>query len=178
MSFITVWLNMSHLTCVPMLATWLDMNHLTCVHVLATWLDLSHVSYVPVLASWLELRHRSERSHCKRSVLATWHDLSHPAYVPMLTKWIVFKPSSRCLCACQVDDKLVWKLFVGGLSYTTTTDTVRDYFFKFGEITDCVVMTDPATKKYLILANFVYSDNILNYKAYNEELIWYNFLYT
>ena len=89
----------------------------------------------------------------------------------MLAKWLVLQSCNRCPCACQVDSELFRKLFVGGLSYTTTTDTMRDYFSKFGEITDCVVMTDPTTKKYSILANLLYSANILHYKIYNEDLI-------
>jgi RNA recognition motif-containing protein len=39
------------------------------------------------------------------------------------------------------------KLFVGGLSYSTTDDSLREYFSKFGELIDCVVMKDSATKR-------------------------------
>lgn len=39
------------------------------------------------------------------------------------------------------------KLFIGGLSYETTEDSLRSYFEKWGTIVDCVVMRDPNTKR-------------------------------
>eukprot|EP00971_Amphidinium_carterae_P114970 2277316-Amphidinium_carterae.1 len=39
------------------------------------------------------------------------------------------------------------KIFVGGLSRDTTDDNLRDYFSQFGELTDCVVIRDPETKR-------------------------------
>lgn len=39
------------------------------------------------------------------------------------------------------------KLFIGGLDYKTTEDTLRAHFEKWGEIVDCVVMRDPQTKR-------------------------------
>ncbi|GMT04119.1 hypothetical protein PENTCL1PPCAC_26293, partial [Pristionchus entomophagus] len=39
------------------------------------------------------------------------------------------------------------KLFIGGISPTTTEEMMRDFYGKFGELTDCVVMRDPVTKK-------------------------------
>jgi len=39
------------------------------------------------------------------------------------------------------------KLFIGGLSYSTTDDSLREYFSKFGELVDCVVMKDAGTKR-------------------------------
>ena len=39
------------------------------------------------------------------------------------------------------------KLFVGGLNLRTTEETFREHFSQFGELVDCVVMTDPYTKK-------------------------------
>lgn len=38
------------------------------------------------------------------------------------------------------------KLFIGGLNFDTTSDGLRDYFSKFGEVTDCIVMKDPKTQ--------------------------------
>ncbi|KAF5661405.1 glycine-rich RNA-binding protein [Fusarium heterosporum] len=37
------------------------------------------------------------------------------------------------------------KLFVGGLSWATTSDTLRSKFSEFGEVTDAIVMTDRET---------------------------------
>uniref|UniRef100_A0A5F8ALZ7 Heterogeneous nuclear ribonucleoprotein A3 n=1 Tax=Macaca mulatta TaxID=9544 RepID=A0A5F8ALZ7_MACMU len=39
------------------------------------------------------------------------------------------------------------KLFIGGLSFETTDDSLREHFEKWGTLTDCVVMTDSQTKR-------------------------------
>lgn len=39
------------------------------------------------------------------------------------------------------------KLFIGGLSYTTTEDSLSEFFSQWGDLTDCVVMQDPGTKR-------------------------------
>ncbi len=40
------------------------------------------------------------------------------------------------------------KIFVGNLNYSTTEDTLREYFCMFGQLLDCVIMKDPKTNKY------------------------------
>ena len=40
------------------------------------------------------------------------------------------------------------KLFIGGLSYDTTEDGLKDHFGQWGEVIDCIVMKDPNTKRY------------------------------
>eukprot|EP00322_Chrysochromulina_rotalis_P002694 CAMPEP_0115865962 /NCGR_PEP_ID=MMETSP0287-20121206/20003_1 /TAXON_ID=412157 /ORGANISM="Chrysochromulina rotalis, Strain UIO044" /LENGTH=291 /DNA_ID=CAMNT_0003320513 /DNA_START=70 /DNA_END=942 /DNA_ORIENTATION=+ len=45
----------------------------------------------------------------------------------------------------RVDAIEMGKVFVGGLSRETTTDGLRLYFERFGEISDCVVMKDRST---------------------------------
>jgi len=37
------------------------------------------------------------------------------------------------------------KLFIGGLSWDTTVEKLREYFSRYGEITECVVMNNPET---------------------------------
>ncbi|ROV96313.1 hypothetical protein VMCG_07686 [Cytospora schulzeri] len=37
------------------------------------------------------------------------------------------------------------KMFIGGLNWETTDDSLRDYFSQFGEVTECTVMRDGAT---------------------------------
>ncbi|ORY03023.1 RNA-binding domain-containing protein [Basidiobolus meristosporus CBS 931.73] len=37
------------------------------------------------------------------------------------------------------------KVFIGGLNWETSDESLRDYFAKYGEISDCVVMRDSAT---------------------------------
>ncbi|XP_066440378.1 heterogeneous nuclear ribonucleoprotein A1 isoform X3 [Eleutherodactylus coqui] len=39
------------------------------------------------------------------------------------------------------------KLFIGGLSFETTDDSLRNHFEQWGALTDCVVMRDPNTKR-------------------------------
>ncbi|XP_064424972.1 RNA-binding protein Musashi homolog 2b isoform X7 [Latimeria chalumnae] len=39
------------------------------------------------------------------------------------------------------------KMFIGGLSWQTSPDSLKDYFSKFGEIRECMVMRDPTTKR-------------------------------
>ncbi|XP_026494810.2 RNA-binding protein Musashi homolog Rbp6 isoform X2 [Vanessa tameamea] len=39
------------------------------------------------------------------------------------------------------------KMFVGGLSWQTSPESLRDYFNKFGEITEVMVMKDPTTRR-------------------------------
>jgi len=39
------------------------------------------------------------------------------------------------------------KLFIGGLNYKTSEETLKSYFEQWGEIVDCVVMRDPHTKR-------------------------------
>lgn len=39
------------------------------------------------------------------------------------------------------------KLFVGGLSYETTEDSLKTHFGEWGDIADCIVMRDPNTKR-------------------------------
>jgi len=38
------------------------------------------------------------------------------------------------------------KLLFGGLNFETTNDSLREYFEKWGTLTDCMVMRDPQTK--------------------------------
>ncbi|XP_034042180.1 heterogeneous nuclear ribonucleoprotein A3 isoform X2 [Thalassophryne amazonica] len=39
------------------------------------------------------------------------------------------------------------KLFIGGLSFETTEESLRAHFEEWGSLTDCVVMRDPITKR-------------------------------
>ncbi|XP_031549001.1 heterogeneous nuclear ribonucleoproteins A2/B1-like [Actinia tenebrosa] len=40
----------------------------------------------------------------------------------------------------------IGKIFVGGLGPNTSKESLQDYFEKFGQVTDCVLMTDPINK--------------------------------
>mmetsp|Transcript_38542 Transcript_38542/g.151986 ORF Transcript_38542/g.151986 Transcript_38542/m.151986 type:complete len:146 (-) Transcript_38542:4773-5210(-) len=39
------------------------------------------------------------------------------------------------------------KVFIGGLSWETNEDSLKDYFEKFGKLIDCVIMRDRQTGK-------------------------------
>ncbi|PIO40840.1 hypothetical protein AB205_0142950 [Aquarana catesbeiana] len=39
------------------------------------------------------------------------------------------------------------KLFVGGLDWSTTQETLRTYFSQYGEVVDCVIMKDKTTNQ-------------------------------
>lgn len=39
------------------------------------------------------------------------------------------------------------KLFVGGLSWDTTSEKMKAHFEQWGEVTDSVIMTDPLSKR-------------------------------
>ena len=41
----------------------------------------------------------------------------------------------------------LWKLFIGGLSFETTDESLRSHFEQWGTLTDCAVMRDPNTKR-------------------------------
>ena len=45
------------------------------------------------------------------------------------------------------EPKSLRKVFVGGLHLRTSEETFKEHFNQFGELVDCVVMTDPYTKK-------------------------------
>merc|ERR1711878_132125 len=44
-------------------------------------------------------------------------------------------------------DSAPGKLFVGGLSWQTTPEKLREYFGQFGTVTDVLVMKDPVTQR-------------------------------
>jgi len=45
------------------------------------------------------------------------------------------------------------KMFVGGLSWQTTPESIREYFSAYGELAEVMVMKDPATRSNFIIFN-------------------------
>jgi len=53
-------------------------------------------------------------------------------------------------------DDIAGKIFIGGLSWSTTEQTLRNYFERYGELSDVALMIDKKTGKPR------YSDKLLN----------------
>ncbi|KAI8388733.1 uncharacterized protein BYT42DRAFT_561041 [Radiomyces spectabilis] len=63
------------------------------------------------------------------------------------------------------------KMFIGGLNWETTDDSLKQYFAQFGEVTDCVVMRDVVTGRsrgfaFLTMADPNVIDDIVNQDHY------------
>ena len=48
------------------------------------------------------------------------------------------------------------KMFIGGLSWQTTTEGLKEYFAKFGEIGEAMVMKDPTTRRSRYVLNLTF----------------------
>ena len=69
----------------------------------------------------------------------------------------------------RADATEMGKVFVGGLSRETTTDGLRMYFERFGEISDCVVMKDRSTGAprgfgFVTYASQVVADRVVHHR--------------
>jgi len=54
--------------------------------------------------------------------------------------WLQDRQSDR-------DSEQFRKLFVGGLHFETNEETLKEYFERWGEVVDSVVMRDPHSKR-------------------------------
>ena len=55
-------------------------------------------------------------------------------------------PLQSCLNQSPKEPWQLQKLFIGGLSFETTDESLRGHFEQWGMLTDCVLMRDPNTK--------------------------------
>ena len=55
------------------------------------------------------------------------------------------------------------KMFIGGLSWQTTPESIREYFSTFGELAEVMVMKDPATRRYY-------------FQLYSQYIMYYSFV--
>lgn len=70
------------------------------------------------------------------------------------------------------------KMFIGGLSWQTTPESIREYFSSFGDLAEVMVMKDPATRRSRGFGFITFSDptgveKVLKYPVHqvNEKKI-------
>lgn len=73
--------------------------------------------------------------------------LGHPENGAAAASTAVALASSSGSGIVQQKDTTYTKIFVGGLPYHTTDETLRKYFDSFGEIEEAVVITDRQSGK-------------------------------
>jgi len=66
------------------------------------------------------------------------------------------------------------KMFVGGLSWQTTPESVREYFSQFGDVAEVMVMKDPATRRsrgfgFITFTQASSVGKVLNYPAHQLD---------
>jgi heterogeneous nuclear ribonucleoprotein A1/A3 len=61
------------------------------------------------------------------------------------------------------------KLFVGGVSWETTAETFANYFGKFGEVVDSVIMTDRITGNPRGFGFVTFADSAVAEKVLEED---------
>merc|ERR1719221_222351 len=66
------------------------------------------------------------------------------------------------------------KMFVGGLSWQTTPESVREYFSQFGDVAEVMVMKDPATRRsrgfgFITFSNPGSVNKVLAYPAHQLD---------
>lgn len=71
------------------------------------------------------------------------HDIHHGTLVPLNGS---NSGSSGRSTPNNTNDPSPQKLFVGGLSWQTSSDKLKEYFGMFGNVTDVLIMKDPVTQ--------------------------------
>eukprot|EP00090_Calanus_glacialis_P040888 TRINITY_DN7158_c0_g1_i1.p1 TRINITY_DN7158_c0_g1~~TRINITY_DN7158_c0_g1_i1.p1 ORF type:complete len:420 (-),score=109.44 TRINITY_DN7158_c0_g1_i1:1413-2672(-) len=66
------------------------------------------------------------------------------------------------------------KMFIGGLSWQTTPESVREYFSQFGDVAEVMVMKDPATRRsrgfgFITFSNPGSVNKVLSYPAHQLD---------
>jgi len=66
------------------------------------------------------------------------------------------------------------KMFIGGLSWQTTPESVREYFSQFGDVAEVMVMKDPATRRsrgfgFITFTNPGSVNKVLSYPAHQLD---------
>ena len=75
------------------------------------------------------------------------HSLSDTTFSASMSQPIVTSVAKPAAVSLAHKDTKYTKIFVGGLPYHTTDESLRDFFLVFGEIEEAVVITDRQTGK-------------------------------
>ena len=68
------------------------------------------------------------------------------------------------------------KMFIGGLSWQTTPESIREYFSSFGDLAEVMVMKDPATRRsrgfgFITFSDPTAVDKVLKYPVHQVRLL-------
>lgn len=71
--------------------------------------------------------------------------------------------------ASQEEPEQLRKLFIGGLDYKTSEETLKQHFEKFGDVTDCIVMREPQSKRSRGFGFVIYANSAMVDRAQNAR---------
>lgn len=80
-------------------------------------------------------------------------------------------PNTNNTSSIKPDDAC--KIFVGGLSWDTTRENLYNYFIRFGDIADCVLMYDPQTQRSRGFGFVTFTDpmSVIDVLTHNEHIL-------
>lgn len=77
----------------------------------------------------------------------------------------------------QKEAEQIRKLFIGGLSFQTTEESLRKYYQQWGELTDCVVLRDFASQRsrgcgFVTFSSVTEVDAAMAARPHSSILVW------
>ena len=115
--------------------------------------------------SWVDRFSQSDQDPVVRFHRHILHCFPKGTFVRFLNLFIsIFSWIKMCymytLLCCRMEMESC-KLFIGGISWETTEDRLREYFQSFGEVLEAVIMKDRATGRARGFGFLVFSDPIV-----------------
>jgi len=80
--------------------------------------------------------------------------------------WVV---NTVCVFGLQKMESDLGKLFIGGISWDTTEDRLREYFQGFGEVVEAVIMKDRTTGRARGFGFIVFADTAVAERVVMEK---------